>query len=402
MEAEERFFLALGRLSPYLQVAHLNPYTKSMRFPLLAAPLAISVLVISATFAVNSAAQFEGPARHDPPVRALDLALPTENEAILADDAAAYYMWLIRHFDRDRVRTHEGGMYGYVRNARRTPAGWSFSRFHEGVDIAPVRRDARGEPLDEIRTVDDGAVVYVNNNPSSSAYGRYVVVEHWWSNSPFYTLYAHLNRVSVREGQFVTRGDELGVMGYTGTGLNRERAHLHFEVGMMLNRNFEAWFSRNVRSANHHGRFNGLNLRGMDPMGFLMASFMDSELTGPQFVRQQPEDITVAVPGGPTPEMLQRYPWLCGTCQPTGHEGIPARAPSWEIGLTRSGVPVRIDPIYEHVSSPTLVRVSPEMRRLHLFSRIVENNRGSWALSGGGRNQLAIMFTTAEGGVPNW
>ena len=38
------------------------------------------------------------------------------------------------------------------------------------------------------------------------------------------------------------RGQRIGMMGYTGTGINRERAHLHLELCLMFSRQFEAWY----------------------------------------------------------------------------------------------------------------------------------------------------------------
>ena len=55
-------------------------------------------------------------------------------------------------------------------------------------------------------------------------------------------------------------------MGFTGAGIDRERAHTHFEVCLMLNRNFEGWHEAYFRKdPNPHGIYNGLNLVGCDP-----------------------------------------------------------------------------------------------------------------------------------------
>lgn len=56
------------------------------------------------------------------------------------------------------------------------------------------------------------------------AYGNYVMIEH---RDRLVTLYAHLEKVQVKEGQKVAKGTVLGFMGNTG---GSRGAHLHFEL----------------------------------------------------------------------------------------------------------------------------------------------------------------------------
>ncbi len=65
------------------------------------------------------------------------------------------------------------------------------------------------------------------NNPGSSgtaSYGNYVKLRH---ANGYVTVYAHLARVTVSQGQTVAKGQSLGYMGNSG---NSYGAHLHFEV----------------------------------------------------------------------------------------------------------------------------------------------------------------------------
>jgi murein DD-endopeptidase MepM/ murein hydrolase activator NlpD len=68
-----------------------------------------------------------------------------------------------------------------------------------------------------------GTVVFAGGNACCS-YGLYVVVV---SPGGIETLYAHLSSISVSQGQSVSQGEQLGIIGDTGysTGV-----HLHFEV----------------------------------------------------------------------------------------------------------------------------------------------------------------------------
>src|SRR6476659_6996321 len=78
----------------------------------------------------------------------LNLILPTENHALLNGDNAAFYQYVKRDFEGQASTPWEGGQYGFVRNPRRFGSTVLETRFHEGIDIQPLHRDANGEPLD--------------------------------------------------------------------------------------------------------------------------------------------------------------------------------------------------------------------------------------------------------------
>ncbi len=116
----------------------------------------------------------------------LGLVLPTDNDAIFSPDPSGFYMYTDRNFEGVLTKPWSGGGYGFTRDQKRTAAGIILTRLHEGVDIRPVKRDAAGEPLDEVRSIADGTVVYVNGSASRSNYGRYIVVHHDWGDGPFF------------------------------------------------------------------------------------------------------------------------------------------------------------------------------------------------------------------------
>src|SRR5881227_4180582 len=195
----------------------------------------------------------------------LDLVLPTDNDALFSGGGRAFYQYIERDFKGVKSTPWEGGQYGFVRDPIETSAGVVCTTFHEGIDIRPLRRDARGEPLDEVRAIADGKVVHTNLVPSYSNYGKYIVIEHHSDSSSYYSLYGHLSSIRVQSGDTVNRGQRIAVMGYTGTGLNRERAHLHLELNLMLSHQFEAWYNTFFRNdPNHNGIYNGMNLIGLD------------------------------------------------------------------------------------------------------------------------------------------
>jgi murein DD-endopeptidase MepM/ murein hydrolase activator NlpD len=86
--------------------------------------------------------------------------------------------------------------------------------YHTGLDISnaldtPIQATADGE-IEEAGWMD--------------RYGWGVLIRHTGEQE---TLYAHMNRLNVKVGQRVTRGDILGYMGRSG---NATGVHLHYEV----------------------------------------------------------------------------------------------------------------------------------------------------------------------------
>ena len=229
---------------------------------------------------------------------ALDLVLPTDNDALFSGDGAAFYQYVERNYKGEKSTPWEGGKYGFVRDPIDTAGGTVYTRFHEGIDIRPVHRDANGEPLDEVRAIADGKVVHANLVPGYSNYGKYIVIEHRWDGSSYYSLYGHLSSIHVHPGDSVKRGQPIAIMGYTGVGINRERAHLHLELDLMFSHQFEAWHDAFFRNdPNHNGIYNGLNLAGLDIARLYLAlRTRIPSLTIPEFLSGEETFYKVTLP----------------------------------------------------------------------------------------------------------
>ena len=159
------------------------------------------------------------------------------------------------------------GSFGCVRN--------NGGRLHEGLDIRHLQTDRRGEPTDPVMATADGTVVYISTKPALSNYGRYLVIRHVVEGIEIYSLYAHLSsiRPGLRIGDAVKAGDVIATMGRTSNAetILKERAHVHFELNILVNDRFAAWFKRNSTERNDHGEWNGQNLNGLDPREILLA-----------------------------------------------------------------------------------------------------------------------------------
>lgn len=105
-----------------------------------------------------------------------------------------------------------------------SPFGWrthpifNSRTFHSGVDIG-------GQFNSSVRASNSGKVIYAG---WYGGYGKVVIVDHGDVNgSPITTLYAHLNSARVSVGEYVSKGQVIGLEGTTGYSTG---PHVHFEV----------------------------------------------------------------------------------------------------------------------------------------------------------------------------
>lgn len=319
----------------------------------------------------------------------LGLVLPTENDAIFSDDPSKFYMYTDRNFEGVRSKPWTAGRYGLTRDQKRTDQGIVFTKFHEGMDIRPVRRDSAGEPLDDVLAINDGKVVYVSVTPNRSNYGNYVVIEHDKGEGAFYSLYAHLKSSMVEAGQPVKARQRIGRLGYTGEGINRERAHVHVEVALLLSSRFQNWYDLHFTTTNWHGNFNGFNLCGIDAAGLFHSHREDPAIRLSDFIGRDAPYYRVVTPNKGTPDLLRRYSWL-------GKEMDKASGnPSWEITFNNVGVPLAIAPSTRAVTYPTVswVRNSKVNHAFNTLARISGTGEQATLTASGSRYVQLVSGT---------
>jgi murein DD-endopeptidase MepM/ murein hydrolase activator NlpD len=230
----------------------------------------------------------------------------------------------------------ESGGFGCVRSGGH--------KFHEGIDIRPMQRDRKGEPTDTIVAAMNGVVRHINGLAGESSYGRYMVIEHPDQTPAVYTLYAHLSKIApgLRRGDRVSKGQAIATMGHTAGGYSipRDRAHLHFEIGLCITNDFQSWYNwRKFGSPNQHEVWNGMNLLGIDAWDCIsqwragrVRSFAD------QF-RRLPAAVRIRIATTRTPDFIQRYPELLSGERPAGMLG------GWEVSFSPTGMPFRWTPL---------------------------------------------------------
>ena len=318
--------------------------------------------------------------------RAAVFDFPTQNRALLDGKPEEFYMYVERDFDGEKSHPWEGGQYGFVRGPRRDGGEVVCTTFHEGIDIIPLRRDPAGNPLDDVLAAADGLVVHASIAPGASNYGRYAVIEHQIEGSPYYTLYAHLASIVVAPGQTIRMGEPIGRLGFSGAGIDRQRAHLHFEVGMMYSRDFESWYQSHLGgSPNVHGLYHGYNLIGTDPSKVLLAAAKDPQFHIAAHIAALEPAFKITVRNSPHLSLLRDYPWLVPT-------GEPKNPPAWTISFTGYGLPVRAVACNEPVTEPRLEWVQDsKISYAHATKGFVSGSQGSPRLTESGKHLASLL-----------
>jgi murein DD-endopeptidase MepM/ murein hydrolase activator NlpD len=98
----------------------------------------------------------------------------------------------------------------------RTDPFYKVRKFHEGMDFTA----AVGT---EVYATGNGTIDFAGRD-GEGGYGNEVIIDHGYT---YETVYAHLSRIFVKEGQKILRGQIIGYVGNTG---KSTAPHLHYEV----------------------------------------------------------------------------------------------------------------------------------------------------------------------------
>jgi murein DD-endopeptidase MepM/ murein hydrolase activator NlpD len=315
--------------------------------------------------------------------RAGDLfLLPTPNGAIYEQGGEA------RYFVGTVGKSWVSGTFGCVRSD-----GW---QMHEGIDIRATTRDRRGEATDPIFATADGTVVYINRRPSLSNYGNYIVIRHVIEGLEIYSLYSHLAAIEkLQTGQAVKAGERIATMGRTANtreGISKDRAHLHFELNLLVNERFSTWFRKtNPQQRNDHGGWNGQNFLGLDPRLILLQQrAQGNKFSLLEFIQNQPEMCRVTVRTSTLP-WVKRYPQLVKPNPTAQQQGIAG----YELALNYNGVPFQIIPRaageLPSRSKYRLLSVNEAEYAKNPGRRLVTNTRGRFELGSRGTTLLDLL-----------
>lgn len=310
------------------------------------------------------------------------LVLPTPNRALF--DKGRQNEYFVPTPGKDWI----SGTFGCVRTE-----GW---QLHEGLDIKCVQRDKKGESADAVSSFAEGVIAYINQKPSLSNYGKYLIIRHQIEGLEVYSTYAHLSEIdpSLRIGSAVKPGTRVATMGRTSNTrqrISRDRAHLHFELNLLLNDQFPAWFQKTFPGErNDHGVWNGRNMVGIDPRAVLLHSHLDGErFSLLRHLREQPELCRVLVRD-------TSYPWLKRYSVLVSRMNAPVDPlAGYEIVLNFNGLPFQLIPrsVREISKGPKyqLLRVNTDEHRKNPCRKLVRAKGNSWELTDAGVQWLELL-----------
>lgn len=299
-------------------------------------------------------------------ILAMDLSWPTENSSFFT---GASIQSLIQPAASG---TTESGLFGYARN--------SGTKFHEGIDIKAKKRDRKGEATDKVLAAIDGRVVHISTIAGNSNYGRYIVILHENTQPQVYTLYAHLSSVDpgLKVGKQVYAGEIIATMGRSSSGspIPKDRAHLHFEMGLMLSEDFKKWYEvQKFGNPNKHAIWNGFNLTGFDPLDFYTQWKNGKICSVNEYFKQLPTAFSLRILNNKVPNFIKRYPTLL--TKPIDQKNLKG----WDIDFTWFALPFRWTPLYgemkeaqvQKAQNPagTLIAYNPNVFAQHNCSDII-------------------------------
>ena len=281
------------------------------------------------------------------------------------------------------------GSFGCVRD--------SGTRIHEGLDIRCLQRDKHGEPTDPVMATADGTVMYINTRAGLSNYGRYIVIRHVIEGVEIYSLYAHLSapRPGLKAGDVVKQGDVIATMGRTSSAevISKDRAHCHFELNVLVNDNFAAWFKKtSPTERNDHGEWNGQNLLGLDDRLILLAEHDPAKkFSLLEFLRSQTELCRVLVRNTSFP-YLKRYPQMILRNPLAEKQGVAG----YEIAMNYNGVPFALMPRaaseIKGASKFQLVSVNAPVAAANPCRHLVTQRGSRWQLTDKGIEALNMLI----------
>jgi peptidoglycan LD-endopeptidase LytH len=278
------------------------------------------------------------------------------------------------------------GSFGCVRSD-----GW---QMHEGLDILHLQTDRHGEPTDPVMATADGTVMYVSTRAALSNYGKYIVIRHIVEGLEIYSLYAHLSEVQpgMAAGKAVKAGEVIATMGRTSnaTVITKDRAHVHYELNVFVNENFQSWYKKNYPGErNDHGIWNGENLNGLDPREILLGE-REPNFSLLNFLRSQTELCRVLARATGFP-YLKRYAPLVLKNPRAEKEGVAG----YEIALNYNCVAFALMPRaaseIKGAAKFQLLSVNEKEESANPCRRLVVQRGGHWQLTDRGQRELELL-----------
>jgi hypothetical protein len=160
-----------------------------------------------------------------------------------------------------------------------------------------------------------------------------------------------------------------------------DRAHLHFEIGLVVTQGFQAWYDgRRFGSRNEHGIWNGQNLMGVNPIAFYDDWRAGRMTTAQDFFGRMETAVRVRIATYRTPDFVTRYPSLLTKPMPFGPVA------GWEIRFNWTGLPFAWTPLTGGeviglpATQPQIIEVNAALVRRERSRSVAVERGGTWAI----------------------
>ena len=160
-----------------------------------------------------------------------------------------------------------------------------------------------------------------------------------------------------------------------------DRSHLHFEIGLMVTRDFQAWYERKrFGSRNDHGAWNGMNLMGFNPLDFFNQWRAKRVNTVQDYFAQMEPAVRLRLATRRVPDFITRYPSLLTKPLPLG--GVAG----WEIKCNWTGLPFAWTPLTAMEvmglapDAPLIVDANAAVEKREKSKSLAVPRRGTWAV----------------------
>jgi hypothetical protein len=184
----------------------------------------------------------------------------------------------------------------------------------------------------------------------------------------------------------------MGRTANTRESISKDRAHVHFELNLLVNDRFESWYKKTFPGQrNDHGEWNGQNLFGIDPRLILLGQQeQGAKFSLLAFLQAQTELCRVLVRRTYFP-WLNRYALLVRPNPRAEKEGVAG----YEVALNFNGVAFELIPraASEIKGKAKFQVLSVNEAELHRnpARRLVAKKGARWELTSHGLNLLEML-----------
>ena len=234
-----------------------------------------------------------------------------------------------------------------------------------------------------------------------SNYGKYAVVGHKIEGLEVYSLYAHLSTILPKweAGKWIEAGEQIGIMGRTSNTrqrISKDRAHLHFELALVVNHEYPAYFKKKYpKGTNDHGIWNGQNLAGMNPAEIFHEQETKEDFSLRNYLRERTPLFQALIHQTEFAWTKRYLPLILKAPQLDA-----SKINAYEVSFDFSGLPFQFKPIVaeepREKGSWELIHVDENMFKSHPCRKLVTKTGQRWRFTARGNQWLELLLFSTQ------